>query len=158
MKSIFTPIEFVSPLSEVEVRMTLKELCGSQWDNYPFNGEVEKNSFRFIKNSFENSRGVPKPILLGDFIEQDGKTRVTISVHTRITDIIGFMIILLGTVGIAGYGFVSGIRENIFLAILYSNFVLGLGGSILALDYFWCWLSFHKCIKKIKVALGSIPR
>ena len=49
MKSIIRPIEFVSPLSEVEVRMTLKELCGSKWDNFPFDGEVDKNSFRLKK-------------------------------------------------------------------------------------------------------------
>ena len=101
MKSIIRPIEFVSPLSEVEVRMTLKELCGSKWDNFPFDGEVDKNSFRLIKNQrpFVQTRGIPKPILIGDFVGQDKQTKVTISLHTRITDVIGLLVLVLGTIG-----------------------------------------------------------
>ena len=89
MKSIVRPIEFVSPLSEVEVRLTLRGLCGSKWDSCPFKGEVNNNSFRFKKKKipFLYTQGVPEPILIGEFAEQDKQTRVTISLAPRIADI-----------------------------------------------------------------------
>ena len=159
MKSIIRPIEFVSPLSEVEVRMTLKELCGSTWDNFPFDGEVDKNSFRLIKNQdpFAYSRGIPKPILIGDFVGQDKQTKVTISLHTRIMDIIGLLILVLGAMGLAGYGFVSMLDEGFIVAIVSAMMIFGLGVGFFALDYFLIWASFHKAVNKIKKALRISP-
>ena len=159
MKSIIRPIEFVSPLSEVEVRMTLKELCGSKWDNFPFDGEVDKNSFRLIKNQrpFVHTRGIPKPILIGDFIGQGELTKVTISLHTRITEIIGLLIIVLGAIGLSGYGFVSMLDEGFIVAIVSAMMIFGLGVGFFALDYFLIWSSFHKSVNKVKKALGISP-
>ena len=159
MKSIIRPIEFVSLLSEVEVRMTLKELCGSKWDNFPFDGEVDKNSFRLIKNQrpFVYTRGIPKPILIGDFIGQGERTKVTISLHTRITDIIGLLILVLGAMGLAGYGFVSMLDEGFIVAIVSAMMIFGLGVGFFALDYFLIWSSFHKSVNKVKKALGISP-
>ena len=159
MKSIIRPIEFVSPLSEVEVRMTLKELCGSKWDNFPSDGEVDKNSFRLIKNQrpFVYTRGIPKPILIGDFIGQGERTKVTISLHTRITDIIGLLILVLGAMGLAGYGFASMLDEGFIVAIVSAMMIFGLGFGFFALDYFLIWSSFHKSVNKVKKALGISP-
>lgn len=154
MKPIIPPIEFISPLSEVEVKMTLKELCGSKWDNCPFDGEVNNNSFRLIKNHFVYTRGIPKPILIGDFVGQGERTKVTISLHTRITDIIGLLILILGAIGLAGYGFVSMLDEGFIVAIVSAMMICGLGVGFSALNYFLIWLSFHKFANKIKKALG----
>ena len=158
MKSIIRPIEFVSPLSEVEVRLTLKELCGSKWDDCPFNGEVDKNSFRLVKNQkpFVHTKGIPKPILIGDFVEQDQQTKVTIALHTRITDIIGLLILVLGTVGFAGYDFVSMLNKGLIIAIVTSVILFGFGVVCFVISYFSLWSSFHKSANKIKKALGSI--
>ena len=156
MKPIVPPVEFVTPLSEVEVRMTLKELCGSKWDNCPFNGEVDKNSFRLIKNQrpFVHTRGLPKPILIGTFVGQGERTKVTISIDTRITDIIGLLILVLGAIGLASYGFVSMLDEGFIVAIVSAMMIFGLGVGFFALDYFLIWSSFHKSVNKIKRALG----
>ena len=158
MKSIIRPIEFVSPLSEVEVRMTLKELCGSKWDNFPFDGEVDKNSFRLIKNQrpFVYTRGNPKPILIGDFIGQGERTKVTISLHTRIIDIIGLLILVLGAIGLSGYGFVSMLDEGFIVAIASAIIIGGFGVACFAISYFLLWTSFHRSAAKIKKALGCL--
>ena len=155
MKSLVPPIEFISPLSEVEVRMTLRELCGSNWDNYPFNGEVDKNSFRLIKNQrpFVHTRGIPRPILIGDFVGQGEGTKVTISLHTRITDILGLFIFVLAAIGLAGYGFVSMLDEGFILAIASAIMIGGLGVGFSALNYFLIWSSFQRSVAKIKKAL-----
>ena len=158
MKPIIPPIEFVSPLSEVEVRMTLKELCGSKWDNCPFDGEVDKNSFRLIKNQrpFVYTRGIPKPILMGDFIGQGERTKVTITLHTRITDILGLLILILGAIALAIYGFISMFDEGFIVAIVSAMMIFGLGVGFFALDYFLIWSSFHRSASKIKKALGCL--
>ena len=160
MKSIIRPIEFVSPLSEVEVRMTLKELCGSKWDNFPFHGEVDKNSFRFVKNHHPfvgTRRRIPKTILIGDFIGQGELTKVTISLHTRITEIIGLLIIVLGSIGLSGYGFVSMLDEGFIVAIASAIISGGfVGVTSFAIIYFFHWTSFHRSAAKIKKALGCL--
>lgn len=155
MKSIIQPIEFISPLSEVEVRMTLKELCGSKWDDCPFDGVVDKNSFQLIKNRrpFVQTRGIPKPILIGDFVEQNEQTKVTISLHNRITDVIGLLIFALGAIVLAVIAFISMFNEGIIVAIASAIMIGGLGVGFFALDYFLIWSSFHKSVNKIKKAL-----
>lgn len=159
MKSIIPPVEFVSPLSETEVRLTLRELCGSKWDNFPFDGEIDKNSFQLIRNRFTTSRGVPKPILIGDFIGQGKQTKVTISLHTRITDFIGWLVFILSAIGLAGFVFISMLGESFILAIVSAVMICGLVFCYFVLECFWIWRSFHKSVNKIKKALGSIlPR
>ena len=155
MKSIIRPIEFVSPLSEVEVRMTLKELCGSKWDNYPFNGEVDKNSFRLIKNHFY-MRGAPKPILIGDFVEQDKQTKISISLHTRIIDFIGLLIFVLFAISLAAFVFISMFGEGFILAIVSAIIIGCFGVASFAISYFLLWASFHRSAAKIKKALGCL--
>ena len=155
MKSIIPPIEFISPLSEVEVRMTLKDLCGSKWDNYPFHGEINKNSFRLIKNKapFVRTRGIPYPILVGDFIGQEGKTKVTVSLHTRKLDTIMFLILALGIVGMTGYVFVFELNEGLVTAIVMAIMVFNFGAAFFAITYLSLWISFRRAAAKIRKAL-----
>ncbi len=155
MKTIFPSVEFISPLSEVEVRMALKELCGSKWDNRPFDGEVDKNSFRFIKNNLSNISRAPRPIFAGDFVEQNGKTKVTISLQTRVMSIIGLCLWILGAIALGGYGFVSMLDEGFILAIVSAVIIVGFGVGLLALHYFLIWSSFQRSVAKIKKALGG---
>ena len=158
MKSIIPPVEFISPLSEIEVRMTLRELCGSKWDNCPFNGEVDKNSFRLTKNQrpFVYTRGIPKPILIGDFIGQGKQTKVTVSLHTRVADFIGWLIFVLSAIGLAGFVFISMLGESFISAIVSAVMICGFVFGYFVLECFLIWWSFHKSANKIKTALGSI--
>lgn len=155
MKPLIPSIEFVSPLSEVEVRMTLRELCGSSWDNYPFNGIVDRNSFRFKKNNLSNTRGATKPILVGDFVEQNGKTKVTISIQTRVTNILRICILVLGAITLAGFDFVAMLDESFGFAITSAVMIILFCVGILALNYFFIYSSFQRSVAKIKKALGS---
>ena len=157
MKSIIKPVEFISPLSEVDVRMTLKELCGSKWDNFPFNGEIDNNSFRLIKNRspFVCTRGIPIPILIGNFVGQNRQTKVTISLRTTIMDIIWLLILILGTVVLACYSFISMLNEGFAMALFAFIIIWNIGMSFAALSYFLLWSTFHKSVKKIKKALGA---
>ena len=156
MQPIIKPIGFISSLSEVEVRMALRELCGSKLDNYPFRGEIAKNSFCLIKNSFTNTRGIPKPILVGEFFEQNGKTQVTISVKTRMIDYVGTCIVAFGVLFLAAFGFISMLDEGVVLAIASAVMITWLCVGMLALHYFLMWSSFRRSVEKIKKALGNI--
>ena len=155
MKSMIQPVEFVVPLSEVEVRMTLRELCGSRFDNYPFKGEVEKNSFRLIKNTFENTKGIAKPIFVGSFIEQNGKTKVRISVEKSVLDSISTMVLGLAVLCFATFGFVSTLDGGLIMAI--TSFVAIVSPAVIgfALGYFLIWLQFQRAVTKIRRALGD---
>ena len=109
-----------------------------------------------IKNQrpFVSTRGIPKPILIGDFIGQGELTKMTISLHTRIADIIGLLILALGAIGMSGYGFISMLDEGFIVAFVSAMMIFGLGVGFFALDYFLIWSSFHKSANKIKKALG----
>ncbi|MBQ8859265.1 MAG: hypothetical protein IJ012_05685 [Clostridia bacterium] len=157
MKSATPSIEFISPLSELEVRMALRELCGSKWDDCPFRGEVDKNSFRLIKNSVANTRGIPKPILVGDFYEQNGKTKVTISMQPRRVETIGVFIWILAAAALAGDSFVSMLHSKGFVSAFISAAILaGVGVGAVVLSESLLRLSFQRSAEKIKNLLGDI--
>ena len=157
MKSTIPSIEFISPLSEAEVRMALRELCGSKWDDCPFRGEVDKNSFRLIKNRVANTRGIPKPILIGDFYEQNGKTKVTISIQQRMVETIGVSIWVLGAVALAGDSFVSMLHSKGFVLAFISAVILaGIGVGVVALNRFFLRSSFQRSAEQIKNSLGDM--
>lgn len=157
MKQIIPSVEFVSPLSGDEVKMSLKELCGSRWDNYPFKGEVGKNSFRFVRNSLSTTKGMPKPILIGDFTEQQGgKTKVKISVKTSIAYIIEIFMVALLAIVAAGYGLVSTLGENFPLGIASAAIILIFGIGIIGVIYFLLWTDFQRSASKIKNALKCV--
>lgn len=78
------PLELEYDISETVVRMTLNELCGSVWDNYPFDGEVEQNSFFFERNNMGSRGRLTKTYIYGTFFEQNGKTKITLFSKTGI--------------------------------------------------------------------------
>ena len=154
MKPMIPPVEFVSPLSEVEVRITLKELCGSQWEDYPFRGEVERNTFRFIRNNPTFSRGGFRLVLLGEYYEHNGKTKVSISLKQRTIasiciSVMVFMAVLCAVV-------IPAFDEGLATAIGLIVTLMGFGGGILALNLFLIRLSFRRSVDKIKKALGEM--
>ena len=158
MKSMIRPVEFYAPLSEVEVKMTLKELCGSTWHNYPFRGEVDKNAFRLTKNQnpFFRTKGVPKPTLKGNFVGEGQQTKVTVALHTSKTDIFKWLIFVLGIVFFAGYGFVSMLEQGFAAALLSAKIIGCFGLVLLAITYFLFWISFRRSVARIKKALGCL--
>ena len=156
MKPIIKPIEFTSPLSEAEVRITLKELCGSKYDNCPFDGKVDHNSFTLLRNPklvFARTRGIPNPILKGEFYEENEKTCVSVSMKIRPTDWIGIAILALMTLlcGISGLLFT--LSEGILLAVLFKMIVSSVCIVPLALDCFILIKRFRKSVLEIKEAL-----
>lgn len=151
------PVEFVSALSEAEIRMTLRDLCGSRLDNYPFSGEIEQNSFSLIKNPIGiigHSRGVPEPILKGEFFEQGEKTFVSISLKERISDIIGRIILALVFLIFAVFCFVSMIDKGIIPAVAVAVTVLSVGAALVALDCLILFVRFRSFASKIKKVLS----
>lgn len=156
MTPFIKPIQFVSPLSEVEVRMALRELCGSKFDNYPFKGEVNTNFFRLIRNNFVMTRGVPNPILLGEFFEQNEKTHVTVSIQTSIIDIVGLCIVVLGGLCLTAYSFISMLTEGFIVAIASAMSIAVFVSGVLLLNYLLIRSSFRRSVAKIKKALSNI--
>ena len=155
MKPIIPPVEFLTPLSPIEVKMTLKALCGSKWDNCPFSGTVDNNAFKLTKNHIPGMRGFPRLILNGDFTAQGNQTKVTVSVDTKAIDIISLLIFALCGIGLAIFGFVSMLNHSLLLAIytflLISGFIVG----VLFIDYILSKKIFRKRVKELKNALKS---
>ena len=82
---------------------------------------------------------------------------MTISLHTRITEIIGLLVLVLGTIGLSGYGFVSMLDEGFIVAIATAIIIGGfVGVTGFAIFYFFHWTSFHRSVAKIKKALGCL--
>ena len=149
------PIEFLTPLSPIEVKMTLKELCGSKWDNFPFNGTVDNNAFKLTKNHIPGMRGFPRLILNGDFTAQGNQTKVTVSVDTKAIDIISLLIFALCGIGLAIFGFVSMLNHSLLLAIYTFLLISGFTAGVLFIDYILSKKIFRKRVKELKNALKS---
>ena len=146
MKSILKPIEFLSPLSEIEVKMTLRDLSG-------FSGEVDQNSFRLINSRWRYFRRSAKPILMGHFSEQNGKTKVTVSVHTRITDVIGLFILIIWILASIAWDIVSTPNKEFLSIMIHILVPLWFIIAVLTFGYFFLHSSFQRSVKKIKKAL-----
>lgn len=153
------PISFAVEISEPETRMTLKELCGSVWDDCDFNGEVYQTSFSFVKKKKANTRGVPRIALDGDFHEENGRTLVTIRPRISPLDIAGVIFSFL----ISGLMLLLGLIMIPFALtdpeILMSAIVcLLFGAGFCALQYFTITVSFRKSVEIIKTMLFSSER
>ena len=155
MKPIIPPVEFFSPLSEIEVKMTLQQLCGSKWDNSPFSGTVNENSFKLIKNRLTN-RGITYPILLGDFVAQDNKTKVTVSMRTRTMDTIGSFIFALCGLALAIFVFIATLSQGIASSIVSFLLISGFTAGVIYLDFYISKIKFQKHVNDIKSALKSV--
>lgn len=155
MKPIITPVEFFSPLSEIEVKMTLQQLCGSKWDNHPFSGTVNENSFKLIKNRLTN-RGITYPILLGDFAAQDNKTKVTVSMRTRTMDTISSFIFTLCGLALAIFVFIAMLSQGIALSIISFLLISAFTAGVIYLDFYFLKSNFKKHVNDVKSALKSV--
>lgn len=158
LNKVQPPITFRAEISEQEARMTLKELCGSVWDDSPFYGEVFQNSFSFVKQHKTNRKGIPRVALEGDFQEENGKICVTVSPKIRLCDIagvflaifIGAILFILGATGIP-VALIALDVETLFSSLFIALF----GAGLWVFEYWAISVSFHKSVEIIKTALIS---
>lgn len=147
-------VTFTSPLSEVEVRMTLRELCGSKWENYPFCGEVDQSSFSFRRNGF--SRNTCRCVFInGDFYEHEGKTHVTVKPSRSRFDLISSTIFNLIIVAFSIFGFISNLDDGFISACILFAIIIAFGWGYFALSKYLFLKSFEGSVQKIKKALRS---
>lgn len=148
------PVEFVCPLSEVEVRMTLKELCGSRLYDYPFRGEVDKKSFWLVKNNSMFTKTLIDTDIRGEFFEQDGKTRITITLtpeKTPIWDIISVLVILSSII----YPIEVLFEHGSFGAVIEALAASCLAVFAVLFPKFYIYLNFKRSVDIIKKALDN---
>ena len=146
---------FCVKLSEVEVRMTLRELCGSKWDDYPFEGEVYENSFSMKENYSGFRRNIGGIVLEGSFYEENGKTTISISPKLSPRDFVGYLLFAIVGAGIFCYGmfemffsllFHSG--EGFFISFLTA----AAGGVFLGIIYSMVIGSYKRSIETLQQA------
>ena len=147
-------------LSEVEVRMTLRELCGSKWDNYPFEGEVYENSFSIKENYVGIRRHIGGVVIEGSFYEENGKTTISIFPNLRPRDIVGYLFFALVGASILCYG-----MFEMFLSLLnggqdfFISFLAAIGGGVfLGIVYSMVIGSYQRSIKTLQRAFRAAQR
>ena len=113
MNQLWIGETFCVRLSEFEVRMTMRELCGSKWYDYPFEGEVYENSFSVTENYSGFRRNLGGVVLEGSFYEEDGKTTISISPKLNSSDLFVYLLFAIVSAGILCYGMVE-----MFLSLL----------------------------------------
>ena len=160
LNKIQPSITFEVGIAEPEVRMTLKELCGSVWDECEFSGEISQNSFSFIKNNTAHTytKGIPRVILDGHFSEKNGKTQVSVCPRIRLCDIAGISIsLLLGAILLilGATGISSALIAFDIGTLISSLFIAALGVGLWIFEYWAISLSFRKSVEIIKRALVS---
>lgn len=156
LNKVQPPITFTAALSEQEVRMTLKELCGSAWDDCSFYGEVSQNSFSFVKRHKTNTRGIPRIALEGAFREENGKICVTVCPKIRVFDIAGiFIALFLGAIlFILGVTGIPAALIELDMGTVFSSLFLALfGAGLWAIEYWTFSVGFRKSVEIIKNAL-----
>ena len=163
LNKIQSPITFEAEISEPETRMTLKEMCGSSWDECEFNGEVSQNSFSFMKNNTSHTytKGIPRVILDGKFYEENGRTHVTICPRIRLCDIAGiFIALLLGGIllVLGALGIPATLIALDVEALTSSLFIGGVGAGLWAFEHLAITSSFRKSVEIIKKSLMSAEK
>ena len=155
MKSLIKPITIVSSLPCIEVKMTLKELCGSSLYDYPFRGEVTNNSFCFIKNTplFSAVDNGIDPIIVGEFFQKDGKTHITISPKLSTFSLISFVLLSVLPFVIGITTFLSIASVSISDAVIMAVPVTWVLSVFPFLVYLSCLIKFRRAVKKIKEAI-----
>ena len=144
-------------LSEIEVRMTLRELCGPKSYDYPFTGEVHENSFSFTENHFGIRRNIGGLILEGSFYEEDGKTTISISPNFKSRNLTGNLIFAAVGAFLLSDGMHT-MLTSLFNGgenFLYEFSVAVAGGIFLGIEYHLLIGSFQKSIKKIQKAFNA---
>ena len=152
---------FCVNLSEIEVRMTLREMCGSKWYDYPFEGEVYENSFSVTENYSGFRRNLGGVVLEGSFYEEDGKTTISISPKLKSRDLVVYLLFAIIGAGILCYGIFE-----MFSSLLlnggegfFPSFLAAVGGGIfLGIVYSMVVGSFQRSIKKLQQAFRVAQR
>ena len=161
IKQILPCEKFSVKLSESEVRLALREMCGSKWYDYPFEGQVYENSFSLRENYSGIRRNLGGVILEGTFYEENGKTLVTITPNIKTRDLFAYLIFVVAGGAVLGYGIVE-----MFQALLLNGgdgFFLGFlstaaGAAILGIIYSMFFRSFERSVERIKEALRAALR
>lgn len=151
MKSLFKPIEFIAPLSLPVARITLRELCGSVIEDYPFDGEVEDTSFKLVEN-YRGRRRYPFHTLaiIGSLAEENDSTRVTVTAQNyEKNKILAYVVSWILIIAAIIYSFVSGPPGIVALII-----VSILECVLWPLFYLIAYLRFKHLVKRIKKALN----
>ena len=148
-------------LSEVEVRMTLRELCGSKWNDCPFEGEVYDNSFSIKENYSGLWRNIRSIVIEGTFYEENGKTFISVFPKLRTSDIAKYLLFAIVTAAILCYGmfvmffslrFNSG--EGFFTSLLAA---IG-GGVSLGILYSMVIGSYERTVETLQKAFRAAQR
>ena len=151
---------FYVGLSEIEVRMTLRELCGSKWDGYPFEGEVYENSFSLTGNDFIARRNIGNVVLEGSFWEENGKTTVSVSPSLKPRDLAVYLLFAIVGAGILCYGIVE-----MFFSLLHGGedfftaFLSAVAGGIFSgIVYSITVGSYQRSVQRLREAFRSAQR
>lgn len=152
---------FCVNLSEIEVRMTLREMCGSKWYDYPFEGEVYENSFSIKANHSGFRRNISGIVLEGSFYEENGKTTVTISPKLKSQELIVYLIFAIVSAGILEQG-ISEMFISLFQKVgndFFKSFLTAVGGGVfLLIVYSMTIRSYQKSMEKLKKAFKAAQR
>ena len=148
-------------LSEPEVRMTLRELCGSQWNDCPFKGEVYENSFSIMENYSGIRKGFKGIILDGYFYEEKGRTTISVSPRLRPSDLVMWLLFaivsasffLSGIAGMASSLFSEGGGDG------FTSFLTAVAGCVfLGIIYSLSIGSYQRSLEKIQKAFRAAQR
>ncbi len=148
-------------LSEIEVRMTLREMCGSKWYDYPFEGEIYENSFSIKENDSGFRRNISGVVLEGSFYEENGKTTVTISPKLKSKDLIVYLLFAMVSASILSQG-ITEMFSSLFQKGgegFFLSFLTAVGGGVfLMIVYSMTIGSYRRSIKKLKKAFKAAQR
>ena len=152
---------FCVKLSEPEVRITLRELCGSQWNGCPFKGEVYENSFSITENHAGIRKGFKGIILDGYFYEENGRTTISISPRLRSNDLIMWLLFAIVSASLLLSG-IAGMASSLFLDAggdTFTSFLTAVaGGVFLGIVYSLSVGSYQKSLEKLQKAFRAAQR
>lgn len=157
LNRVYPPVSFTADMSAPEVRITLRQMCGSSWDGYCFDGTVGENSFTMVKNCSNGTRGAVRVAVDGDFSENDGKTHISARPRIRPADIpsvliavlIGLLLTVFGTFDLL-LSFIMGELWTVFSSLI----LIALGAALLIFEHALILVSYKKTVKAIKKELG----
>ena len=76
-------------------RFELESILGSRLDGCSFNGIVDKGSFKIRGNYIKGTHGLIRPVLQGDFYEENGITHVAVTPKYSVNEYISQMLFAL---------------------------------------------------------------
>ena len=154
---IYSPMSFTADMSAPEVRITLRQMCGSPWDGYCFEGTVEDHSFTVVKHLSNGTRGVIRVGVDGDFSENDGKTHISVRPRIRPTDIPSLLVAVLLGLLLVVFGTFDLLLSLLMWeagTVIFSLILIALGIALLFFEHTLISMSYAKTVKAIKNELG----